>query len=98
MPGSCQHLALCSKAWSDVTYMDEIQGRFREKLTTQMKRDVNEKAIKYSIQVPNHTWLQTRCVSAKLAARKAAWGGCRRSRPILRPACRMWLLASAWAV
>ena len=66
MPGSCQHLALCSKAWSDVTYMDEIQGRFREKLTNEMKRDVNEKAIEYSIQVRNlqHDWLYNRCVSA----------------------------------
>lgn len=51
LPNSFEHLALCSKAWSDATYLDEIPGQFRERLTDQMKREVNEKALEYSRQV-----------------------------------------------
>lgn len=50
-PTSFEHLARCSKAWSDATYLDEIKGTFKEKLTDQMKRDVNEKALVYSEKV-----------------------------------------------
>lgn len=53
MPGSYWHLSLCSKAWSDVTYLDEVQSKFREPLTVQMKREVNEKALQYSSKVPS---------------------------------------------
>jgi len=52
MPLSCQTLALCSKAWSDTTYLDEIKGAFREKLTDDMKRSANEMGVAYSEKVP----------------------------------------------
>lgn len=48
---SSQNLARCSKAWSDLTYMDEIQGKFHEPLTHEAKRHFNEKALAYSKQV-----------------------------------------------
>lgn len=51
MPGSFWHLSLCSKAWSDLTYMDEIQGKYREGLSSSDKREVNEKALEFSSQV-----------------------------------------------
>jgi hypothetical protein len=51
MPRSAHYLALCAKTWSDLTYMDEIHSRFREKLTAQFKQDVNAKAIEYSRRV-----------------------------------------------
>ena len=50
-PKSFEHLARCSKAWSDATYLDEIKSKFKEPLTDQMKRDVNEKALSYSKEV-----------------------------------------------
>jgi hypothetical protein len=48
MPGDSNTLALCSKAWSDITYLDDIK---REKLTDEQKREVNAKAITYCEQV-----------------------------------------------
>lgn len=50
LPKSDWHLSLCSKAWSDLTYMDEIEGQFKEDMNDQIKRDVNEKAFEYSAQ------------------------------------------------
>ena len=50
-PANFDYLARCSKAWSDATYLDEIAGKFREKLTDQAKRDFNEKALGYSKKV-----------------------------------------------
>lgn len=48
MPGDSNTLALCSKAWSDITYLDDIK---REKLSDEQKREVNAKAITYCEQV-----------------------------------------------
>ena len=51
LPESCEHLALCSKAWSDATYLDEIHNKFKEPLSNQMKKDVNMKARELAIKV-----------------------------------------------
>lgn len=54
LPDSCEHLALCSKAWSDATYLDEIHtSKFKEPLSIQNKRDVNLKAKEYAEKVEN---------------------------------------------
>lgn len=50
-PTNFDYLARCSKAWSDATYLDEISGKYREKLTDQAKRDFNERALGYSEKV-----------------------------------------------
>lgn len=43
---------MCSKAWSDLTYLDEIHRLpHKEVLTDEQKRDVNTKAISYCEQV-----------------------------------------------
>ena len=52
-PTNFDYLARCSKAWSDATYLDEISGRFKEKLTDQAKRDFNERALGYGKKVCN---------------------------------------------
>ena len=55
-PTDFDYLARCSKAWSDATYLDEITGKFKEKLTDQAKRGFNEKALGYSKKVtPQHS-------------------------------------------
>ena len=51
LPDSCQHLSLCSKAWSDATYLDEIHNQFKEPLSNADKRDVNLKAKQYAEKV-----------------------------------------------
>ena len=51
MPRSAHYLALSAKTWSDLTYMDEIHSKFREKLTVQFKQEVNNKAMEYSRRV-----------------------------------------------
>eukprot|EP00884_Botryococcus_braunii_P006378 jgi/Botrbrau1/15741/Bobra.4_1s0109.1 len=48
MPGQSEILSLCSKAWSDVTYLDEIHNiPHKEQLSDEQKREVNTKAISY---------------------------------------------------
>lgn len=59
LPGKAEILSLCSKAWSDVTYLDEIHNvSYKESLSDEQKREVNTKAIGYCEQVP-HTYIGT---------------------------------------
>ncbi len=52
LPGRPEILSLCSKAWSDVTYLDEIHNiPYKETLTDEQKREVNTKAISYCEEV-----------------------------------------------
>ena len=54
MPNVTDTLCLAAKAWSDVCYLDEIQGPCREPLSTADKQAVNRKAMHYAQQVLLH--------------------------------------------
>lgn len=59
LPGQSEILSMCSKAWSDMTYLDEIHRLpHKEVLTDEQKRDVNTKAISYCEQVRHLQFLQ----------------------------------------
>ena len=46
MPNVTDTLCLAAKAWSDVCYLDEIQGPCREPLSTADKQAVNRQKVK----------------------------------------------------
>lgn len=68
MPESCEHLALCSKAWSDATYLDEIHNKFKEPLSNQMKKEVNMKARDLAVKVGSYLHLNHAFSAALLQA------------------------------
>ncbi|BDA42221.1 probable regulator of microtubule dynamics protein 3 [Coccomyxa sp. Obi] len=50
VPNTVDTLCLAAKAWSDVTYLDEIETNKREGLSIQDKQNVNLKAMEYAKQ------------------------------------------------
>lgn len=55
VPNTVDTLCLAAKAWSDVTYLDEIETIKRERLSIQDKQNVNLKAMEYAKQVRGST-------------------------------------------
>ena len=52
VPDATDTLCLAAKAWSDLCYLDEIEGPCREPLSTADKQAVNRRAMQYAQQVP----------------------------------------------